>query len=69
METLLIQLGYTAGQAAVRAPLYAGFTICEVIILVGLLLSEMDRIGKFDRLGAWIGAAIRFILNHTKERR
>ena len=69
METLLIQLGYTAGQAAVRAPLYAGLTICEVMILVGLLLAEMDRIGKFDRLGAWVGATIRFILEHIEERR
>lgn len=32
MEGFLIQLGYTAGQAAVRAPLYAGLLIAETAI-------------------------------------
>ena len=56
MEGFLIQLGYTAGQAAVRAPLYAGLLIAETAILVGGLLYELDRLGVFDGLGAWIGS-------------
>ena len=50
MEGFLIQLGYTAGQAAVRAPLYAGLLIAETAILVGSLLYELDRLGV---LTAW----------------
>lgn len=69
MERLLMQLGYTAGQAAVRAPLYAGLVICQVTLLVGLLLWELDRAGCFDRLGDALGLVLRRLLNYTHERR
>ena len=63
MEGFLIQLGYTAGQAAVRAPLYAGLLIAETAILVGGLLYELDR------LGAWIGSTLHTLLTYTTERK
>ena len=69
MEGFLIQLGYTAGQAAVRAPLYAGLLIAETAILVGGLLHELDRLGVFDGLGAWIGSTLRTLLTYTTERK
>ena len=69
MEGFLIQLGYTAGQAAVRAPLYAGLMIAETAILVGGLRYELDQIGAFDGLGAWIGSALHALLTYTTERK
>lgn len=69
MEGFLIQLGYTAGQAAVRAPLYAGLMIAEIAILVGGLLYELDLLGAFDDLGAWIGSTLNALLTYTKERK
>lgn len=69
MEGFLIQLGYTAGQAAVRAPLYAGLMIVETTVLVGGLLWELDRLGMFDGLGAWIGSTLHALLTYTKERK
>lgn len=69
MEGFLIQLGYTAGQAAVRAPLYAGLMIVETTVLVGGLLWELDRLGMFDSLGAWIGSTLHALLTYTKERK
>ena len=69
MEGFLIQLGYTAGQAAVLAPLYAGLMIAEIAILVGGLLYELDRLGAFDGLGAWIGSTLHALLTYTKERK
>ena len=69
MEGFLIQLGCTAGQAAVRAPLYAGLMIAETTVLVGGLLWELDRLGMFDGLGAWIGSTLHALLTYTKERK
>lgn len=69
MERLLMQLGYTAGQSAVRAPLYAGLVICQVALLVGLLLWELDRAGRLDRMGYNLGLALRRLLDDTHERR
>ena len=69
MEGFLIQLGYTAGQAAVRAPLYAGLMIAEIATLVGGLLYELDQLGAFDSLGAWIGSTLHALLTYTKERK
>lgn len=52
MERLLMQLGYTAGQAAARAPLYTGVLVYEVLVLAaGIFLAS--RPGP-DGSTAWV---------------
>lgn len=69
MERLLMKLGYTAGQTAVRAPLYAGLVICQVALLVVLLLCELDRAGRFDDFGEALAKVLRRLLKVARKRR
>lgn len=69
MERLLMKLGYTASQAAARAPLYTGVLIYEVLVLAAWLFLVLDRAGRFDRLGGALGLALRRLLNYPHERR
>lgn len=63
MERILMKFGYTAEQAAARAPLYTGVLVYEVLVLAaGIFLA-------LDRLGYNLGLALRRLLDYTHERR
>lgn len=69
MERLLMQLGYTAGQAAARAPLYTGVLVYEVLVLAAWIFLALDQAGRLDRLGYNLGLVLRRLLDDTHERR
>lgn len=69
MERLLMKFGYTAGQAAARAPLYTRVLVYETLVLAAGIFLVLDQAGRLDRLGYNLGLTIRRLLDYTHERR
>lgn len=69
MERILMSFGFTAGQAAARAPLYTALAVLDGLVLLAALLNLLDTYGKLDWLGLLLGRALRSLLNSADERK